>query len=41
MKAAEVEKAVLEDPQSRKWIEGKQINKIIFVPGKIINVVVG
>jgi leucyl-tRNA synthetase len=36
-----VEKAVMEDPQSRKWIEGKQIKKIIFVPGKIINVVVG
>ena len=35
-----VEKAVTEDPQSRKWIEGKQIKKIIFVPGKIINVVV-
>ncbi len=35
-----VEKAVMEDPQSTKWIEGKQIKKIIFVPGKIINVVV-
>jgi leucyl-tRNA synthetase len=41
MKAAEVEQAVLSDPQSRKWIEGKTIKKIIFVPGKIINVVVG
>ncbi len=40
MQAAEVEKAVREDPQSTKWIEGKQIKKIIFVPGKIINVVV-
>ncbi|MFO7370070.1 MAG: leucine--tRNA ligase [Bacteroidales bacterium] len=40
MQAAEVEKAVREDPQSAKWIEGKQIKKIIFVPGKIINVVV-
>jgi leucyl-tRNA synthetase len=39
--AAEVEKVVKEDPQSRKWIEGKQIKKIIFVSGKIINVVVG
>jgi leucyl-tRNA synthetase len=35
-----VEKAVSGDPQSGKWIEGKQIKKIIFVPGKIINVVV-
>jgi leucyl-tRNA synthetase len=41
MQAAEAENAVKEDPQSRKWIEGKQIKKIIFVPGKIINVVVG
>jgi leucyl-tRNA synthetase len=41
MQAAEAENAVKEDPQSRKWIEGKQIKKIIFVPSKIINVVVG
>jgi leucyl-tRNA synthetase len=39
--AGEVEKAVLDDPQSRKWTEGKQIKKIIYVPAKIINVVVG
>lgn len=41
MQAADAEKAVREDPQSRKWIEGKAIKKIIFVPGKIINVVAG
>jgi leucyl-tRNA synthetase len=41
MQAGAVEKAVIDNPQSRKWIEGKQIKKIIFVPGKIINVVVG
>jgi leucyl-tRNA synthetase len=41
LQAAEVEKVVKEDPQSLKWIEGKQIKKIIFVTGKIINVVVG
>jgi leucyl-tRNA synthetase len=40
MQAAEVEKAVKEDPQSRKWIENKQIKKIIFIHGKIINIVV-
>ncbi len=38
--AEDATKAVKEDPQSRKWIEGKEIKKIIFVPGKIINVVV-
>ncbi len=41
LQAADAEKAVKEDPQSNKWIEGKQIKKIIFVPGRIINVVVG
>ena len=41
MQATDVEQKVRTDPQSRKWIEGKQVKKIIFVPGKIINVVVG
>jgi leucyl-tRNA synthetase len=40
MKVTEVEKVVMEYPQSGKWIEGKQIKKIIIVHGKIINVVV-
>ncbi len=40
LKSDAVEKAIIGDPQSKKWIEGKQIKKIIFVPGKIINVVV-
>jgi leucyl-tRNA synthetase len=39
MPAGEVEKAVLGDPQSKKWTEGKQINKIVYVPSRIINVV--
>jgi leucyl-tRNA synthetase len=40
MQAADAEVAVKENPLSGKWIEGKQIKKIIFVHGKIINVVV-
>ncbi|MCD6200648.1 MAG: leucine--tRNA ligase [Bacteroidales bacterium] len=36
----EVEKAVQEAPQSKKWIEGKTIRNIVFVPKRIINVVV-
>ncbi len=40
MQADEVEQKVRTNPQSRKWIEGKQVKKIVFVPGKIINVVV-
>ncbi len=37
---ADVEKAVLEYRDSAKWLEGKSPKKIIFVKGKIINVVV-
>ncbi len=32
-------KAVLENENSAKWLEGKSIKKLIVVPGKIINVV--
>jgi leucyl-tRNA synthetase len=35
-----MEKAVLEDEKSRKYLEGKQILKVIVVPKKIVNVVV-
>ncbi len=41
MQPAEVEKKVLEDPRSEKWIEGKSVRKFIFVPKKIINIAVG
>ncbi len=36
----EIEKAVLDAPESAKWLEGKTPKKIIVVPGKIVNVVV-
>jgi leucyl-tRNA synthetase len=39
--AGEAEKAVLADVRSQKWTEGKTVRKFIFVPKKIINVVVG
>ncbi len=38
---ADAEKTVLADERSNKWIEGKTVRKFIFVPKKIINVVVG
>ncbi|MCE4563231.1 leucine--tRNA ligase [Maribellus sp. CM-23] len=41
MQQAEVEKAVLSDPRSEKWIEGKSVRKFIYVPKKIINIAVG
>lgn len=37
----DVEKFALADPRAEKWLEGKTIRKIIVVPGKIVNVVVG
>ncbi|MBN1416648.1 MAG: leucine--tRNA ligase [Bacteroidales bacterium] len=36
----EIEKSVLAHPNARKWIEGKQVKKVIVVPNKIVNVVV-
>ena len=37
----EVEKIALAHEGAAKWLEGKQIRKIIVVPGKIVNIVVG
>ncbi|RLD39930.1 MAG: leucine--tRNA ligase, partial [Bacteroidetes bacterium] len=37
----EVEKAAIEAEEAQKWIAGKTVRKIIVVPKRIINVVVG
>lgn len=37
---ADIEAAVLADPTIQKWLEGKQPKKIIFVKGRMINVVI-
>ena len=37
----EVEKLALEHESAAKWIDGKSIRKIIVVPNKIVNIVVG
>jgi leucyl-tRNA synthetase len=37
----DAEKAVLGDDRSQKWLDGKTVRKFIFVPKKIINVVIG
>ena len=37
----EVEKAALNHEKAGKWLEGKTIRKIIVVPGKIVNIVIG
>ena len=38
---SEIEEAVKNHESAQKWIEGKTVRKIIIVPKKIINVVVG
>ncbi|MDE7135611.1 MAG: leucine--tRNA ligase [Muribaculaceae bacterium] len=39
--AQTVEMMAKSDPQSAKWLEGKTIRKVIVVPNKIVNIVVG
>ncbi len=40
MQQAEVEKIALNNEVVKKWIEDKPVKKIIFIKGKMINVVV-
>jgi len=37
----EIEDAALKDEKAAKWTEGKQVRKVIVVPKKIVNIVVG
>ena len=39
MKKEEVEKAVLENDDAKKWVGEQQVVKVIVVPGRIINIV--
>ncbi|MBP5364534.1 MAG: leucine--tRNA ligase [Bacteroidales bacterium] len=41
MDKAEIEKTVLANENTQKYIEGKTIKKVIVVPGKIVNVALG
>lgn len=38
---ADIETAVKAAPESTKWLEGKEIKKMIIVPKKIVNIVIG
>ena len=38
---ADIEVAVKAAPESTKWLEGKEIKKMIIVPKKIVNIVIG
>ena len=40
MSAEEVQAAVLAAPEAQKWMEGKTPKKVIFVPKKIVNIVI-
>ncbi len=40
MNVTEIEKNVLAHPGAKKWIEGRQVKKVIVVQNKIVNVVV-
>ncbi len=37
---SQVENLVLRAPRIKPWLEGKQVRKIIFVPNKLINIVI-
>ena len=37
----DVEATAMADPAATKWLEGKTVRKVIVVPGKIVNIVVG
>ncbi len=41
MPGEEVEKIALNHESSVKWMDGKTVRKVIVVPGKIVNIVVG
>ncbi len=41
MPRQEIEQTALANPGAAKWLEGKTVRKVIVVPGKIVNIVVG
>ncbi len=41
MPAADVEKMAMEHESAAKWLDGKTVKKVIVVPGKIVNIVIG
>ena len=41
MPAKEVEALALADESAAKWLDGKTVRKVVVVPGRIVNIVVG
>lgn len=36
-----IQQTAMADPAAEKWLDGKTVRKVIVVPGKIINIVIG
>lgn len=41
LQATDIEKQIISKPETQKWCEGRSIKKVIVVPKKIINIVLG
>ncbi len=39
--ADSIQQTAMADPAAEKWLDGKTVRKVIVVPGKIINIVIG
>ncbi|HEV8662317.1 MAG TPA: leucine--tRNA ligase [Candidatus Methylomirabilis sp.] len=37
----QMRQAALADPQTRRWLEGKSVKRVVVVPQKLVNIVVG
>jgi leucyl-tRNA synthetase len=35
----EIQEKALAEENVKKWLEGKEIKKVVYVPGKIVNIV--
>jgi leucyl-tRNA synthetase len=41
LSANEIQQIVLNHPETKKWMEGKALLKVIVVPSRIVNIVLG
>ena len=37
----QMREAALADPQTRRWLEGKPVRRVVTVPKRLVNIVVG
>jgi len=37
----QMRQAALADPRTRRWLEGKPVRRVVTVPNKLVNIVVG